>query len=71
MVSERASYLVYIQRSETITLQLQDIKSDLKQTVDFIAQIENLNPVVSSPSLQQLTPNDIIKHHSDDLLVVR
>ena len=71
MIAESSIYLVYIQRIEALTLQLQDIKSDLKETVDLIAHISDITPDIGLPSLQQITLNIIIKHHSEDLLVIR
>ena len=71
MIAESSIYLVYIQRIEALTLQLQDIKSDLKETVDLIAHISDITPDVGLPSLQQITLNIIIKHHSEDVLVIR
>ena len=51
MIAERSSYLVYIQRIEALTLQLQDIKTDLKETVDFIAHIKEIIPYTGLPSI--------------------
>ena len=71
MIAESSIYLVYIQRIEALTLQLQDIKSDIKETVDVIAHIKDITPDICLPSLQQLMLNTIIRHHSEDLLVIR
>ena len=71
MIAERSSYLVYIQRIEALTLQLQDIKSDLRESVAFIAHIKDIIPVIGLPSLQQLSLSTVINHHSEDLLLVR
>ena len=71
MIAERSSYLVYIQRIEALTLQLQDIKTDLKETVDFIAHIKKIIPTIGLPSLQQLSLGTIVYHHSNDLYLIR
>ena len=71
MIAERSSYLVYIQRIEALTLQLQDIKSDLRESVAFISHIKDIIPVIGLPSLQQLSLSTIIDHHSGDLLLIR
>jgi hypothetical protein len=70
MIAERSSYLVYIQRIEALTFQLQNIKSDLKESVDFIAHINDIIPVIGLPSLQQLSLSMVIDHHSGDLLLI-
>ena len=71
MIAERSRYLVYTQRIEALTLQLPDIKSDLKGTLDFITSIKDIIPVISLPSLQQLSLNTVIDQHSEDLLLIR
>ena len=50
---------------------LQGIKWNLKRTVDFISQVKDLTPEVKFPTLQQLTIDKIIQHHTQDLLETR
>ena len=71
MIAERSSYLVYIQRIEALTLQLQGIESDLKESANFITYINDIIPVIGLPSLQQLSLSTIIDHHLEDLLLIR
>ena len=35
-INEDTSYYIYIERTDTITSQLQDIQRDFKNTIDFI-----------------------------------
>ena len=70
-MAKRSSYLVYIQRIEVITLQLQYIKSDLKETIDFLAQIKDYILAETVPSVQLISLNEIIRYHTEDLIVAR
>ena len=71
MMAKRSSYLVYIQRIKVITLQLQYIKSDLKETIDFLAQIKDYILAETVPSVQLISLNEIIRYHTEDLIVAR
>jgi hypothetical protein len=67
MKFEQESYHIYIQRIEALTLQLQDIKSSLKDTISFINQVKERTPNTHFQTLQQLTLSAIIDKHVADL----
>ena len=67
MEFENESYHIYIQRIEALTLQLQDIKSSLKDTISFITQIKERTPNTHFQTLQQLSLSAIIDQHVQDL----
>ena len=71
MIYERASYKVYIQRIEAITLQLQDIKQDPKKAVGYTTKLKDLVPGTNVPSLQVLTITELFKNHNQYLLEIR
>ena len=71
MICERASYEVYIQRIEAIILQLQDIKQDIKKTVNYITKLKDLAPGTNIPYLQELMRTELFKNHTQDLLETR
>ena len=67
MKFEDESYLIYIQRIEALTLQLQDIKTSLKDTISFINQVKERTPDTHFETLQQLSLSAIIDKHVADL----
>ena len=71
IICERASYEVYIQRIEAITLQLQDIKQDLKAAVDYTTKLKDFVPGTNVTSLQFLTLTELLKNHNQDIRVIK
>jgi hypothetical protein len=67
MKFEQESYHIYIQRIEALTLQLQDIKYSLRDTISFINKIKERTPDTHFETLQQLTLSALIDKHVQDL----
>ena len=69
MKFEQESYHIYIQRIEALTLQLQDIKYSLRDTISFINKIKERTPDTHFETLQQLTLSALIDKYVQDLTI--